>query len=105
MARLRYWGLIHHPKDSYNKQIKGRWLLTKLAGGFLRGEKPIPLEVLVEGNRIQAKGDKIIYIAGFEHKLPQEWPTIGQYIEEYHNQRLKDHSPQLMLNLINNNFI
>lgn len=83
LARLRYWGLIHHPVDSDGDQIDGEWLLTRNAGHFLRGEIAIPLTLIVQNNRKILESKHRIFIDEYESVLKDYWITCKEYRERY----------------------
>lgn len=59
--KLRYHGLIA-PIRNNGRKIKGRWLLTRNAWAFLRGELMLPSFVLVRDNHITERSNELLAI-------------------------------------------
>lgn len=50
--KLRYFGLIHHYRNSQGAKVRGHWLITRNGWSFLRGEKQVCKWVRVQNNSI-----------------------------------------------------
>ena len=60
--KLRYFGLVHHVKDSKGRKVRGHWLITRNGWAFLRGELSIHKWVKVLDNRIQDRSPELINV-------------------------------------------
>lgn len=50
--KLRYFGLIHHYRNTKGMKVRGHWLITRNGWAFLRGEKDVHKWVKVKNNAI-----------------------------------------------------
>lgn len=60
--KLRYFGLVAHVRDAAGNPIRGRWLITRRGGAFLRGEIEIPHQVTTYRNRIVKRSDVTVSV-------------------------------------------
>lgn len=95
LAKLRYWGLIHHPVDGNGRPIIGRWLLTRRAGEFFRNEVGINEWLKVQRNAVVQRSDRLIYIEDYKRQLPeQRWQTCEEHRAQY-RQEIANYKQQL----------
>lgn len=59
-SHLRLHGLIFKQRDEDGREIRARWGITRNGWSFLRGEKDLPLYVLVKNNHIVSHADELV---------------------------------------------
>lgn len=60
VCRLRYHGLIHHVLRADGTTKRGHWLITRNGWAFLKGDLPLPVEVVVQDNHIVSRSTRTI---------------------------------------------
>jgi hypothetical protein len=73
--KLRYFALIAHADRENAKS--GEWLITRLGGAFLRGERPVPHKVLVQDNHVIDHSKKQVHINDLKDKFPEFNPRYA----------------------------
>jgi hypothetical protein len=82
--KLRYWGLTAKVEGQ-----RGKWLITKFGGMFLRGEIDMPVSVSTQDNHRIAKSEQRIHIRDLRGKIAEfqsEWITEEAKVEGEHKQ-------------------
>lgn len=93
LAKLRYWGLLHHPRRSDGTNKSGHWLITRRAGNFLRGEEFLPTRLLVQDNTVIQESTDIMSFGSHMYQGLAYWKTADEYRQEY----LNNHKSQMRL--------
>ena len=76
--KLRYFGLVAHPRDENGKRIWGRWLITKRGGQFLRGEISVYSFVVSYRNHVIERSETFKSIVEVENDH-----TLSYYQTEF----------------------
>lgn len=71
--KLRYFGLVAHPKDANGNSIIGRWLITRRGGNFLRCEQAIPSFVVTYRNHVLERSESLVTIQDVEQDQAAEY--------------------------------
>lgn len=89
--KLRYFGLVAHVRDAAGRAIRGRWLITRRGGAFLRGEIQIPSWVTTYRNKIIERSEVFVSILDVEKDQ-----GLDYYQREFtFNPRIQDRMPDI----------
>lgn len=61
-SHLRLHGLVFKQLDDDKKEIRGRWGITRNGWAFLRGDKSLPVYVLIKNNAIEGRSEEMTKI-------------------------------------------
>lgn len=87
--KLRYFGLVAHVRDYNGNPIRGRWLITRRGGAFLRCEIQIPAWVKTYRNKIVERAEEYVSIKDVEQDQ-----SIEYYQKEFaFSPRIQDRMP------------
>lgn len=60
--KLRYFGMVHHVKDTHGNRVRGHWLITRRGWAFLRGEVEAHKWVTIRGNHIVERSHETVSV-------------------------------------------
>lgn len=70
--KLQHWGLIAHVQQD-GKNLRGKWLITRLGWAFLKNEASVPMSVYVFRRKTVEKSEQQVTISQF--------PEVAEHID------------------------